>query len=188
MAWRLGMAHHYLGDLARAIESYARAEPDPGDTPDGALLLAWSAGTWGLMAHVEAAPLARRALEAAKRSGDDRALAAAHTAAAMVAAREGRNADSDRNLEVALGAAERSGDRALLGRIRTNRARGLTDRGLYRAALVELDEAFRVSASPGLRFFERTLTGRASTQLRLGSSRRGGGRLHACGRAVPGER
>lgn len=168
LAWRLGMAHHYLGDLARAIESYARAEPDPGDTPDGALLLAWSAGTWGLMAHVEAAPLARRALEAAKRSGDDRALAAAHTAAAMVAAREGRNADSDRNLEVALGAAERSGDRALLGRIRTNRARGLTDRGLYRAALVELDEAFRVSATPGLRFFERTLTGRASTQLRLG--------------------
>ena len=169
LAWRLGMAHHCRGDLGRAIESYSRAEPAPGDGADDALLLAWSAGTWGLMADVEeAAPLARRALEVAERSGDDRALAAAHVGAAMVAGREGRNADSDRHLEAALGPAERSGDRIILSRIRTNRAAGLTERGLYRAALVELEEAFRVSASPGLKFFERTLIARAVAQFRLG--------------------
>jgi tetratricopeptide (TPR) repeat protein len=137
LAWRLGMAHHYRGDLGRAIESYSRAEPTPGDGPDDALLLAWSAGTRGLMADVkEAAPLARRALEAAERSGDDRALAAANVGAAMVASRQGRNAEADRQLEVALGAAERSGDRLMLIRIRTNRAAGLAERGLHRAALV----------------------------------------------------
>jgi LuxR family maltose regulon positive regulatory protein len=116
----------------------------------------------------EAAPLARRALEAAERSGDDRALAAANVGAAMVAARQGRNADADGQLEVALGAAERSGDRLMLIRIRTNRAAGLAERGLHRAALVELDEAFQVSATPGVQLFERTLKGRAETQLRLG--------------------
>ncbi len=169
LAWRLGMAHHYRGDLARAIESYARAEPSSGDGLDDALLLSWSAGTWGLIADVgEAAPLAERALQAAERSGDDRALAAANAAAAMVAAREGRKADSDRHLHVALAAAERSGDRTMLGRIRTNRAAGLTERGLYRAALVELDEAFRVASTPGLKFFERTLTARATAYFRLG--------------------
>ena len=36
------------------------------------------------------------------------------------------------------------------------------------AALVELEEAFRVSATPGLKFFERTLKGRAETHFRLG--------------------
>ena len=48
LAWRLGMAHHYRGELARAIESYSRAGPAPGDGPDDALLLAWSASTRGL--------------------------------------------------------------------------------------------------------------------------------------------
>ncbi len=169
LAWRLGMAHHCRGELGRALESYSRAEPTQGDGPDDALLLAWSAGTWGLMADVkEASPLARRALEVAERSGDDRALAAAHVGAAMVAGREGRNADSDRHLGAALGPAERSGDRIILSRIRTNRAAGLTERGLYRAALVELEEAFRVSASPGLKFLERTLIARAVAHFRLG--------------------
>ena len=169
LAWRLGMAHHYRGELARAIESYSRAEPVTGDGPDDALLLAWSASTRGLSADLEeAAPLARRALQVAERSGHDRALAAANAAAAMVAAREGRKADADRHLDIALGAAERAGDRTMLGRIRTNRAAGLAERGLYRAALVELDEAFRVSTTPEGRFFERTLKARAETQLRLG--------------------
>ena len=169
LAWRLGMAHHYRGDLALAIESYSRAKTAQGDGPDDALLLAWSASTRGLSADLEeAAPLARRALEVAERSGDDGALAAAHVGASLVAAREGRKADEERHLEVALGAAERSGDRIMLSRIRTNRASVLAERGLYRAALVELDEAFRVSAAPGLKFFERTLKGRAETLLRLG--------------------
>ena len=168
LAWRLGMAHHYRGDLARAIESYSRAEPPRGDRPDDALLLAWSAGTRGLAGLEEAGPLAHQALEIAERSGDDRALAAANVGAGMVAAREGRNADVDRHLDAAIGAAERSGDPIMVSRIRTNRAAGLTERGHYRAALVELDEAFRVSATAGVAFFERTLLARALTQLRLG--------------------
>jgi ATP/maltotriose-dependent transcriptional regulator MalT/DNA-binding SARP family transcriptional activator len=168
LAWRLGMAHHYRGDLARAIDSYSRAEP-AGDGSDDALLLAWSASSRGLSADLEeAAPLAERALDVAKRSGDDRALAAANVAASLVAAREGRKADEERHLDVALGAAERSGDRIMLSRIHTNRAAALTQRGRYRAALVELDEAFRASAAPGLKFFERTLKERATAHFRLG--------------------
>ena len=169
LAWRLGMAHHYRGDLARAIESYSRAEPVPGHGRDDALLLAWSASTRALSADLEEAlPLARRALEVAERSGDDLALAAAHVAASLVTAREGRRADGERHLDVALGAAEQSGDRMMLCRVRTNRAGVLMERALYRAALAELDEAFQVSATPGLRFFERTLMERARAQFRLG--------------------
>jgi DNA-binding SARP family transcriptional activator len=169
LAWRIGMAHHYRGDLVGAIASYSRAEPVLGEGADDALLLAWSASTRGLSADLEeAVPLAGRALEVAERSGDHRALAAAHVGAALVAQRERRRADEERHLGAALGAAERAGDRIMLSRIRTNRAGLLAERGLYRAALVELDEAFRAAATPGLTFFERTLTGRGDTHLRLG--------------------
>ena len=169
LAWRLGMAHHFNGSLTLALESYGRADPEGGDTPDDALLLAWSASTHGIHYRVaEARTLADAALDLARRCGDDRALAAAHIAVSLVAGREGRAADGDAHNAAGLAAAERCGDLVLLSRVRTNIAAGLTERGAYREALVVLEETLRLADIPGFVVGNRTLTNRGNTHLHLG--------------------
>jgi DNA-binding SARP family transcriptional activator len=169
LAWRLGMAHHFRGDFAGALESYAAGGSSRGESPDDALLLAWTAGTHAIYYRVdEARELAKAALELADRCGDDRAIAAANVSAAIVAGREGRFVEYDAHLEIALAAAATCGDLIQLGRIRTNIASGLTERGFYQAALDELEEAMRLAEMPGFTSGARTLTNRANTRLRLG--------------------
>ena len=169
LAWRLGMAHHFNGSLTLALESYGRADPVGGDTPDDALLLAWSASTHGIHYRVaEARTLADAALDLARRCGDDRALAAAHIAVSIVAGREGRAADADAHNAAGLVAAERCGDLVLLSRARTNIAAGLTERGAYRETLVVLEETLRLADIPGFVVGNRMLTNRGNTHLQLG--------------------
>ena len=169
LAWRLGMAHHFNGSLSLALESYSRAGSERGDTPDDALLLAWSASTHGIHYRIsEARTLADAALDLARRCGDDRALAAAHIAASLVAGREGRAADGDAHNAAGLAAAERCGDLLLLSRVRTNIAAGLNERGAYRQALVVLEETLRLADIPGFVVGNRTLTNRANAHLHLG--------------------
>jgi len=169
LAWRLGMAHHFSGDFAGALSSYARAGADRGQSRDDALLAAWEAGTHGLFYRLdEARGLADEALRLAELCSDDRAVAAASASAALVAGREGRFVDADAHLETALAAAARCGDLLLLSRIRTNVASGLTERGFYVEALVQLDEAMGLAEIPGFTSGARTLTNRANTRLRLG--------------------
>jgi DNA-binding SARP family transcriptional activator len=169
LAWRLGTAHHFRGDLDQALQSYARAGGDRQDGADDALLLAWGATAHALRDDIdEATVLAQRALDIAVRCQDDRALAAAHVAVALVAIREGRYHDSDHELHTALVPAERCGDLLQLARIRTNLASTLVTRGSFREALAELDEAIGLAEVPGFTLFERTLTNRAGTRLRLG--------------------
>ena len=169
LAWRLGMAHHFNGSLPLALESYSRAGSERGDTPDDALLLAWSASTHGIHYRIsEARTLADAALDLARRCGDDRALAAAHIAASLVAGREGKAADGDAHNAAGLAAAERCGDLLLLSRVRTNIAAGLTERGAYQEALVVLEETMRLSDIPGFVVGNRTFTNRARTHLHLG--------------------
>jgi DNA-binding SARP family transcriptional activator/tetratricopeptide (TPR) repeat protein len=169
LAWRMGVAQHFRGDMSRALESYARAGTNRGDTPDDALLLGWAATAHALRDEIdEATLLAERSLDIANRCHDDRAVAAAHVAVALVAVREGRYHDSDHHLRIALVPAERCGDLLQLARIRTNIASTLTARGSFGEALAELDKAIGLAEIPGFTLFERTLTNRANTRLQLG--------------------
>lgn len=169
LAWRLGAAHHFRGDLDTALASYARAAPKRGDGPDGAILLGWAASAHWLRGDFdEARTLASRSLEIARPSGDDRALAAASVAAAAVCFEDGRFPEGDDLLRSALEAAERCRDLVQLGRIRVNRASAMTDRGAYRLALAEVDEAFALSEFFGLDFPGRALLNRGGIHVRLG--------------------
>ncbi len=136
---------HLRGDIPSAIEVYDQGAAGPGDDrSDPALLAAFrGAAAWLTGDLLTARRLAEVALTSAARSNDDRALAAAYTLAAMVAAADGDRVANDWNYVRALQHAERAGDPLQVARIRSNRGSRLLEEGDYRAALAELDIAVR---------------------------------------------
>ena len=141
-------AHYFRDDLEEALSIYARGAPS--DSADDALLLAWTASAHKRRGDVEQArALSARALETAEVSADDRALAAAHTAAALVAPLGGDAVERDVHLSRALDAAQRGGDLLQVVRIRNNRASNLSEQGLYREAIEELDDAIALAELVG---------------------------------------
>jgi DNA-binding SARP family transcriptional activator/Tfp pilus assembly protein PilF len=144
-AWRHGLMLHLRGDIPSAIEVYDRGTAGPGDDrSDPALLAAFrGAAAWLTGDLLTARRLAEVALTSAARSNDDRALAAAYTLAAMVAAADGDRVANDWNYVRALQHAERAADPLQVARIRSNRGSRLLEEGDYRAALAELDIAVR---------------------------------------------
>src|SRR4030095_3138683 len=112
---------------------------------------------------------ARRSSDLATACGDDRALAAAHTAMAMLAALEGDRAANDAHYLRALQAAERAGDVLHLARIRANLGSRSTEEGFYREALVELEAAVRLAELSGYAaVLALAQTNRGEAQLGLG--------------------
>ena len=102
-------------------------------------------------------------------SGEDRALAAAHTVLAMLAALEGDRASNDAHYMRALDHAERAGDVLQIIRIRVNRGSRNLEEGAYEAAIVELDLAIRLADLGGFGAFRAlALTNRGESRLRLG--------------------
>ena len=102
-------------------------------------------------------------------SGEDRALAAAHTVLAMLAALEGDRASNDAHYLRALDHAERAGDVLQVIRIRVNRGSRNLEEGAYEAAIVELDLAIRLADLGGFGAFRAlALTNRGESRLRLG--------------------
>ena len=146
LAWRIGLIHHLRGHLDEALAAYRRGRDDAEPSSDVALLLAWHASAHWLRGEAETCrALAARAYEVAVASGADRALAAAHTVLAMLAALEGDRASNDAHYMRALEHAERAGDVLQVIRIRVNRGSRNLEEGAYEAAIVELDLP---SASP----------------------------------------
>jgi DNA-binding SARP family transcriptional activator len=146
-AWRYGLLEYFQGQHERALAIYSKAinalgtDEDPADV---ALLsgyagaAAWITGSLdGARAHAE------RALAVGSASGDDAALAVAHTLAALVAASDGDRMLNDWNYVRALQHAERAGDLMQIARVRSNRGSRLLEEGEYSLALVELDDAVR---------------------------------------------
>ena len=141
LAWRMVQAHYFRDDLDGALAIYDRSDQRGADA-DRALLFAWTASVHKRRGDVESArDLSRRALHAAETSTDDRALAAAHTAAALVAPVDRDLVERDFHLAQALDAAQRAGDLLQVVRIRNNRASNLLEQGLYHEAIEELDSA-----------------------------------------------
>jgi DNA-binding SARP family transcriptional activator len=170
LAWRTGLIHYMRSELNQALEAFRRARLDGVPDADQALLLAWTATVHFLRNEADACrEAAKRALAAAMACGDDRALAAAHTAMAMLAALEGDRAANDAHYLRALQAAERAGDVLHLARIRANLGSRSTEEGSYREALVELEAAVRLAELSGYAaFLALAQTNRGEAQLGLG--------------------
>src|SRR6516165_4410704 len=112
VAWRFGALLYFRGDSAAALE-VLRAGRGDGDRTraDEALVAAWLSSThWSRGEAEAAAALASSALALAERSGDHRALAAAHVACALVAAGAGDRERNERHYRAAIVAAADAGD------------------------------------------------------------------------------
>ncbi len=171
LAWRIGVIHYLRGEPERALQVYASATDDEQCEPvDTALLLAWTSTAHWIRGEVEPCrTLATRALAAANASGDRRALAAAHTVMAMLAALDGDRRGNDAHYLLALRAAEEAPDVLQTVRIRTNRASHFLEEGSYAEALQELEVAVRLAELTSYAsFLALSLSNRGEAKVRLG--------------------
>jgi ATP/maltotriose-dependent transcriptional regulator MalT/DNA-binding SARP family transcriptional activator len=182
LAWRWGLIHHLRGDLATALAIYARGDlgsgraaerlrlADSSDLADTALLLCWTATAHWLQGDAERCrALAADTMDRAARSGDDRALAAAHTVLALVAAQDGDRLANDTHYLRALDHAERAGDLLQIVRIRLNRGSRLNEEGFYDEAIAELDLAIGLADLGGYGTLKGiALNNRAESRFALG--------------------
>lgn len=169
-AWRRGLIHYLRGDLDRALDIYAGADPSAGTERDRALLDAWHASAvWIRGDRAECRRLATRALDQAVASEDPRALAAAHTVMAMVAALDGDRRANDVHYLRALEYAEGARDGLQMIRIRTNRASHHLEEGRYREAMAELEVAINLADVTGHGAIAAVaLRNRAEARMHLG--------------------
>jgi DNA-binding SARP family transcriptional activator len=170
LAWRIGLIHHLRGRLDAALEAYGRGHEGAQPSGDAALLHAWHASALWLRSDADACrEHATRAHAIATVTGDERALAAAHTVLAMLAALDGDRAANDAHYLRALDYAERARDSLQVIRIRVNRGSRNLEEGAYDAAIAELDLAIRLADLAGFGTFRAlALTNRGESRLRLG--------------------
>ncbi|BFU41791.1 BTAD domain-containing putative transcriptional regulator [Krasilnikovia sp. MM14-A1004] len=153
-AWPTMMVLYLQGDMAAAESVLARTGVDAdvaqGTDADRALLAAWEASiAWARAGADDCRRAVTRALALARAADDPRALAAAHIVRGLLAAAQDDRRAKDRHYTLALAAAERSGDRTLLLRVRVNRASQRLEEGDLDGARPELDAAAAVLARPG---------------------------------------
>jgi ATP/maltotriose-dependent transcriptional regulator MalT/DNA-binding SARP family transcriptional activator len=170
VAWRMGLIHYLRGDLDEATEAFGRARTDLGAAPDEALTLAWHATIDWLRQDLDGCRAkAARAFEIASSADDAQALAAAHTALALVAALEGDRVANERHYVSALEYAERARDTLQIVRVRTNLGSHYLEEGSYDDALSELEVALELANIAGFALFRAlALHNRAEVNRRLG--------------------
>jgi len=150
LAWRMVQAHSLRDELDEALAAYARADVSVAGTADEPLLLAWAASVQRRRGALDdARQLAERSLAAASACADDRALAAAHVAAALVAPPDRDAGGREVHLAQALEAAERANDVLQVIRIRNNRASNQLEEGRYEGAIEELGRAIDLAELVG---------------------------------------
>ena len=171
LAWRMGLLHYLRGQVDAALDVYRRGlDDDSADPMERGLLLAWTATAHWLRGDVDTCrSLASEALAVADAGGDGRALAAAHTVMAMLAAQDGDRRANDAHYLLALRAAEDARDVLQTVRIRTNRASHYLEEGAYPEALQELEVAVRLAELTSFaNFHALSLCNRGETRLRMG--------------------
>ncbi|WP_436498654.1 BTAD domain-containing putative transcriptional regulator [Actinokineospora sp. HUAS TT18] len=170
LAWRMGLMHHLRGHLDEAIATYRRGALDGTEPSEEALLQAWWASAHWLRGEVdECRELAAAAHTAATAARDDRALAAAHTVLAMVAALDSDPRANAAHYLRALDHAERAGDVLQSIRIRVNRGSHHIAEAQYAQGIAELDVAIRLADLAGFAAFRAlALNNRGEALLKLG--------------------
>ncbi len=169
-AWRMGLVHALRGAYDDALAVFARYEPGPEDPVDRALLSAYIASSQYHRGNVEEARAASEdALHRAQAVGDQRALAAAHTAMGFTDELSNRPADAAAQYTLALAAAERAGDALQMVRILNARGALELDLGRFEPALELLDEAVRLGDMVGFASFHaRALVNRGRARQGIG--------------------
>ncbi|MDQ1440488.1 MAG: hypothetical protein QOG97_716 [Acidimicrobiaceae bacterium] len=170
LAWRMGRIHYLRGDHEQALSVFRRAAADGREEREEAQLFAWQATAhWMRGEAEECRDLAARSFELATRAGDHQALAAAHTALALLAAMEGDLRADLENYLKALRHAEEAGDLLQIIRIRCNLGNRHNREANYHAAIAELDEVVRLSDLSGFAVFRAIgLSNRGEARMRLG--------------------
>ena len=154
IAWRSGLLHHMRGAASEAIALYDRGRVTGDDPAESACLLGWSASAHWLRGDLDRCrEMAERSLELATTSGDDAALAAAHTVKAMVAAVSGDRRANDAHYLKALDHAEHAHDVLQTIRIRSNRGSRSLEEGEFDTASDELAIALRLAETTGFATF-----------------------------------
>ncbi len=151
LTWRAAMLHYMRADYHRALELLDRAEPAAtAPDADDALFQACRANVLHLLGrNDDAAVCAALAVDHATATGDDRAAASAHIAAALTSVGVHR----DEHLAAALAAAERAGDVIQEARVLVNQADCLLRDARYPQALAVAARAVRTAergAPPGI--------------------------------------
>lgn len=145
LAMALGQLHHFRGELASALEAYARGPEQDDGGADFVAYTSWYATALWLRGDIEAARRrAEVAMASAKDRVDDRSLAYAHTIHALLAASDGDRRANEAHHRQALTAAERCDDRIQQTRIRVNRGSHHLEQGGYAQALAETDRAIEL--------------------------------------------
>lgn len=141
-AWRMGLGRHLRGEylLAQALYEAAGPQPAGGITDRAILLAAHASSLWAQGKADQANECADAALHLAKESGDDRALAHAWVAQALLNAHRGDRVANLRAYELALDHADRAGDTVIVVRVRSNLGSLHCEEGRYSLALEELDQ------------------------------------------------
>ncbi|MFC0622451.1 tetratricopeptide repeat protein [Kribbella deserti] len=170
VAWRLGQIHHLRGRTDLAVATYRRGRIDGNHLADEGMLQAWWAGAhWVRGEFDECRRLSAAGFEAARRSGDHRALAAAHTVMAMLAASDSDPRGNASNYLRALDHAEQAGDLLQAIRIRVNRGSHHNVEANYALAIAELDIALEMAVRAGFAIYRGlALNNRGEALLRLG--------------------
>ncbi len=169
LAWRSGLIQQLRGDFEAATGMYERAADD-GPVADVALTYGWWAAAMWVMGDVDTCRnLTARSLELATASADHRALANAHTAAAMVAAMEGDRHGNDVHYLKALDHAIAANDVVHQIRIRVNRSSRHLEEGSYLESIEEATIALGLAELTGFVAFRALgLLNRGRASLRLG--------------------
>ncbi|HET7473460.1 MAG TPA: BTAD domain-containing putative transcriptional regulator, partial [Candidatus Limnocylindrales bacterium] len=169
-AWRMGLVHALRGAYDDALKVFARAERGDTDPVNEALLSAYIASSQYHRGNVEAALAASQdALERAQAVGDQRALAAAHTAMGFTRELTNDPTDAAAQYTLALAAAERAGDALQMVRILNARGALELELGRFEPALSLLDEAVRLGDAVGFASFHaRALVNRGRARQGIG--------------------
>ena len=170
VAYRIGVIDHLRGDLGTALDVYQRGTELGRPAGDAVLCTAMAAAVrWLQGDRAECAALADAASEQATLLGDHRALAAAHTVHAMLAAYDGDGRANDAHYLKALDHAAQAGDVAQQIRIRSNRASHRHTEGAFAESLAELEIAIRLCDLTGFApWAALARSNRAETLIRLG--------------------
>jgi DNA-binding SARP family transcriptional activator len=169
-AWRMGLIHGVRGAYADALAIYDMADLDGSQPADEAMLFAWIASANYHQGNVDASrAAAERALAGAHATGDQRALAAAHTGLGMSRELEGDLTGAAAEYTAALAAAERAGDSLQAVRIRNARGVLELEAGHFDVALDLLDGAVSLADAVGFAAFHaRALVNRGRAKQGTG--------------------
>jgi ATP/maltotriose-dependent transcriptional regulator MalT/DNA-binding SARP family transcriptional activator len=181
-AWRLGLIAHLRGEPERALSLYRLGLSDDDGTPhERALSAAWGAAAAWLTGDVRSCrELAEAAIRLVEPARDARALAAAHTALAMLAALDGDRRGNDMHYLRALDYARQAGDTMQEMRIRTNRGSRFLEEGYCAEAVAELDTAITLADLAGFAAIRAlALQNRGEASRRLGRLEDAARDLHA---------